>query len=243
MRRLVPLFVFMLLQAAVAMPAAAEPVAPVVRMCEGGKGISHQLSIANCTAMIRAPGAPTKFRGLAYVMRGRHHYFNKDYDRAITDFDTGLKLHPNYAPAIHNRGLAYAAKGDHDHAIEDYDRAIALSPNDMEIRADRAAAYGAKGDNERATADYAMVVTTRLKRVMHYPREAVTRSEEGVVGVAFTLDRTGKLIESRVTESSGNFLFDREALAMIERAQPFPASPLRGRDTVDFATAIRFQLR
>lgn len=82
-----------------------------------------------------------------------------------------------------------------------------------------------------------------LRRVMSYPREAQMRREEGVVGVAFRVDRSGSVVSRRVTASSGNPALDREALAMIARAQPFPTPPAGSDDGIDFATSIRFDFR
>ena len=43
--------------------------------------------------------------------------------------------------------------------------------------------------------------------------------------VRFTMDRSGRILSSRVEQGSGRALLDREALAMLQRAQPLPAPP------------------
>ena len=48
-------------------------------------------------------------------------YQQKDYDRAIADFNTAIKLDPKNVQAYDNRGNAYADKGDRDRALADYD--------------------------------------------------------------------------------------------------------------------------
>jgi len=48
---------------------------------------------------------------------------------------------------------------------------------------------------------------------------------KGTVVILFTVDRGGKVLESRVSSSSGKDALDRAALAMIQKASPMPAPP------------------
>jgi periplasmic protein TonB len=43
--------------------------------------------------------------------------------------------------------------------------------------------------------------------------------------VRFALNRTGEVISSDVSKSSGNSVLDREALDILRRASPFPEFP------------------
>ena len=61
-------------------------------------------------------------------------------------------------------------------------------------------------------------------------------------GVTFAIDRDGKVTSSAITAASNNALLDREALAMIHRAEPFPPPSTIGKDAEEFATAIKFKL-
>jgi len=56
-------------------------------------------------------------RGVAYSENG-------DYDKAIEDFNTAIKIKPDCCEALHNRGRAYYKKGDYDRAIEDLESGI-----------------------------------------------------------------------------------------------------------------------
>src|SRR5581483_10877439 len=49
-----------------------------------------------------------------------------DLDGAIADYDQALRLNPQLACALNNRGTAWKAKGDLDRAMVDYSRAIRL---------------------------------------------------------------------------------------------------------------------
>jgi periplasmic protein TonB len=62
-----------------------------------------------------------------------------------------------------------------------------------------------------------------IRGSMRFPPEAIGQS--GTAMVAFVLDRSGKLISNEIKQSSGVKALDTEALAIIGRAQPFPAPP------------------
>lgn len=70
---------------------------------------------------------------------------------------------------------------------------------------------------------YDALVFGHLQRFKRYPRGA--RGAHGTVVVRFELNRKGDVIASRVTRSSGNRVLDREALAILRRANPFPPFP------------------
>ena len=83
-----------------------------------------------------------------------------------------------------------------------------------------------------------------LERNKRYPEMAQSRHQEGVAQVFFSLDRQGRVINSRLVHSSGASALDDEALALLRRAEPFPPPPpeLPGA-RVDLMVPIRFNLR
>jgi protein TonB len=83
-----------------------------------------------------------------------------------------------------------------------------------------------------------------LERNKRYPPAAQARREQGVAQVFFTLDRQGHVVESRIMRSSGAATLDEEALALLQRSQPFPAPPaeLAG-PHVALTVPIRFNLK
>jgi len=89
-----------------------------------------------------------------------------------------------------------------------------------------------------------MHILALLERNKRYPESAQSRHQQGVAQVFFSLDRHGKVINSRLVRSSGATVLDDEALALLRRAQPFPPPPpeLPGA-RVDLMVPIRFNLR
>jgi periplasmic protein TonB len=83
-----------------------------------------------------------------------------------------------------------------------------------------------------------------LERNKRYPEAAHSRHQQGVAQVFFSIDRQGRVLNSRVVRSSGASALDDEALALLRRAEPFPPPPpeLPG-PRVDLTVPIRFNLR
>jgi tetratricopeptide (TPR) repeat protein len=66
-----------------------------------------------------------------------------------------IRLIPNSALAILNRGEAHGRRGQPDRAIEDYDQAIRRNPNYAEVFLNRGLAKRANGDSAGGDADIA----------------------------------------------------------------------------------------
>ena len=87
-------------------------------------------------------------------------------------------------------------------------------------------------------------IVAAIERNKRYPAEAESRREQGTPSVSFSLDRSGRLLVSRLVRASGHAALDQEALAILKRAQPFPPPPA---DLIgahfDFTVPIRFSVR
>jgi protein TonB len=87
-------------------------------------------------------------------------------------------------------------------------------------------------------------IALQVERHKGYPASARARHEMGIAELAFTLDRNGKVVTSRVVRSSGFAALDQETIDTVRRAQPFPPPPenMPG-ETFDFTVPIRFNIR
>jgi protein TonB len=74
-----------------------------------------------------------------------------------------------------------------------------------------------------AVGEWKKQLVIRLTASKRFPPEAIGQS--GTAKVGFVLDRSGRLISTKLLESSGIKALDTEAVAIIERTQPFPAPP------------------
>jgi periplasmic protein TonB len=83
-----------------------------------------------------------------------------------------------------------------------------------------------------------------LQEFKSYPLAARRRNEQGVVLLAFTIDRNGHVVSRHIERSSGYADLDAEALAWVERAQPMPAFPPSMTEAqIDLVQLLRFSLR
>lgn len=92
--------------------------------------------------------------------------------------------------------------------------------------------------------DYSSKLRSWLEAHKTYPRRARMRHEEGVVQVRFVIDRQGHVVDGAILRTSGSEALDAEVMAMLVRADPFPAAPhyLSG-DRIEIAAPVEFFLR
>ena len=92
--------------------------------------------------------------------------------------------------------------------------------------------------------DYYREVTAWLEKHKRYPRRSKLRNEQGVVLLRFVVERDGMVTVSGIKESSGYKRLDKEAMGMIERAQPLPPIPPEMRQAkLDLVIPVKFNLR
>jgi periplasmic protein TonB len=98
---------------------------------------------------------------------------------------------------------------------------------------------GDKAARARAEATWQSEVMRQINRAKRVPDAARFRTGRWQAVVAFTLDRTGRVVETHIASSSGVTVLDEEAMALIERVR-FPPPP---GDTLAFTLPITFGVR
>ena len=131
--------------------AAHEAYEEASRQCFAGKGDEM---LEGCNIVIEANRESPRRMASALVMRGLGFSSKGQYDRAIEDYDRGLKLRPDDFLLYYGRGLAYYRKGQYDLAIQDQDEAIRLQPDFAASFASRASAYLNLSSYDRALQNY-----------------------------------------------------------------------------------------
>jgi len=98
--------------------------------------------------------------------------------------------------------------------------------------------------NSNAIPRWKTQVVGILERNKRYPSDARNRREQGVTQLAFSVDRQGRVVSSRIVTSSGSSSLDKEALELAQRAQPFPPPPpeLAGAQ-ISLTVPIRFNFK
>lgn len=113
--------------------------------------IAQQLS--GCSAVIRvATTSPTDL-AIAYNNRGADYAAQKNFVRAIVDYDRAISLRPDFADTIVNRATMFYAQNQYARAILDLDQALQLKP-EKEVYMFRAGSFTQLRMYDRAISDY-----------------------------------------------------------------------------------------
>jgi periplasmic protein TonB len=77
-----------------------------------------------------------------------------------------------------------------------------------------------------------------------YPADALKAGHKGEAVVAFRVDRRGQVISARVTKTSKSVLLDKEAVALLHRAEPLPKMPdeMPG-ESFEFVIPVHFRMK
>ena len=92
---------------------------------------------------------------------------------------------------------------------------------------------------------YLPVLMRALARHKEYPPRARNQRQQGVVQLAFAIDRRGNLLSHELHQSSGYPLLDRAALTMLRNASPLPALPddvYPGKGRIDLILPFEYSL-
>jgi protein TonB len=93
--------------------------------------------------------------------------------------------------------------------------------------------------NAATVARWERSLVAQIERFKRYPPQAEGRF--GGVMVAFNIDRNGRLLNARIIKGSGSAILDDEALAILQRASPFPLPPTGvADDRLSFVLPIRY---
>jgi protein TonB len=107
-----------------------------------------------------------------------------------------------------------------------------------------AASAVSAGASAASLASYRQMVAAHLQRFKQYPPAAKAAGQQGTARVSFTLSRSGGVLSVGLGGSSGHSALDAETLAMVRRAQPFPAFPADVKQSsMPFSAPVAFYIR
>jgi len=100
------------------------------------------------------------------------------------------------------------------------------------------------GATAAAIVSYNQLVAAHLQRFKQYPPASKAAGQQGTARLSFSLSRGGQVLASRLAGSSGHAALDGETLAMVRRAQPFPAFPPDMKQaSMSFNVPVQFSIR
>jgi len=109
-----------------------------------------------------------------YVQRGETHFKLREFDKAIDDFSTALRLDDRQDDAYFGRGMTFGRSGEIDKGITDLGVYIKRNPKSFLAHTKRGVRYLWKGDEANAEKDLVQAIALD-------PRNAEAHDDLGVI--------------------------------------------------------------
>ena len=98
--------------------------------------------------------------------------------------------------------------------------------------------------NPQLEHQYQNSIRQRIEQKKTYPRRAKKRNVQGIVQVAFSINKSGVISKLRIIKSSGSKILDKAALQSVRSVGRFPAIPAGIRKaSIDYVIPISYRLR
>jgi len=121
--------------------------------------------------------------GFAYFERGFTYCLQREYDKAIKDFEIAIRRHPDWErstiviEAFHNRGVERIRKKSYRKAIADFNRAIKIDPEYLNSYLNRARAYKKLKSYAKALKDFKHCIKSNPDFKEAYYQRALLHSD------------------------------------------------------------------
>jgi protein TonB len=97
--------------------------------------------------------------------------------------------------------------------------------------------------NKKIIESYGALLTRHISAFKKYPRIAQRRVWEGNILLEITLSKNSKILNIKVINESKYGVLNKEAVAMIERAQPLPKANNIINETFKVIVPVAFKLK
>lgn len=104
---------------------------------------------------------------------------------------------------------------------------VSESPPEVETSANVSPPSAPPSTTAPVGTDYLSAVMIQLESHKTYPSEARRKNAEGVVRIAFRIDRNGHISSFAIVDSSGVHALDKAAARMVAQSDPLPALPMQ----------------
>ena len=112
-----------------------------------------------------------------YLNQSIVNLYEKNYDKAMENYNKAIELDPNYVAAYTSRGLAESNLEKNQKTIKDYDKAIELDPNDAETYYNRGNAKLELEDYQEAIKDYDKAITLDPQNAYAYVCKGIAKAQ------------------------------------------------------------------
>ena len=114
-----------------------------------------------------------------HLIAGQNYTDQKQWDRAIDEFNKAIEIDPNLAGAYSGRGDAFSYRREYDRALADYTMVIQLEPNNAAAYYSRGNAYDEKDEYNKAIADYTRAIELAPNLAEAYNNRGYVYVEKG----------------------------------------------------------------
>jgi len=168
---------------------------------------------------------PKHFR--AWLLRARAHEESRDYAKAVTDYDAGLKLTTNAAIAYQWRGEAHFRLGHFKESIADFDKFIELMPGQAPHHWQRGIAlyYAGRYEDGRKQFELHQTVNSRdvENAVWHFLCVARASGPEKARSVLIAIEGDPRVPMAQVHHLFAGKAKPEDVLAAAKAGDPSPA--------------------
>ncbi|NQV00096.1 MAG: tetratricopeptide repeat protein [Parcubacteria group bacterium] len=89
-----------------------------------------------------------------YNAKGNEYLMDKEFQKAIEEFDKAIEINKNYAEPYNGKGVAYRNLGEFNKAIKDYTKAIELYPSFFEAYNNRGVCFMLLNEYDKMCYDF-----------------------------------------------------------------------------------------
>ena len=113
----------------------------------------HKTVTANFS-LIPAPRPTATPNALSYYNKGNDYFDDGNFQLAINELNTAIRLNPDFSDAYVTRSGAYGGLGQYQNSIQDANMVIQLDPDYAMAYNNRGYSYNELGQNQLAINDY-----------------------------------------------------------------------------------------
>jgi tetratricopeptide (TPR) repeat protein len=171
--------------------------------CAGKAGVTPELRIDSCTAVLQAGRQSSKQLALIYRERGLAFFAKRDYERAIQDYDQAINLESRYSDAFDDRCWTLMVIDKLDNAVKDCKEALRLRPGSAPTLNSLAFVYLKQGKLDDAIATYSAALQINPKSAYSLYGRGMAKLKKGDAAAGNVDIAASKTIKDLTEEMSG----------------------------------------